>query len=181
MARFLPETFFQHRTLMVARELLGDTLCRRFRGKTIRGEITETEAYCGPHDLASHASRGRTPRTEVMFGPPGRIYVYLIYGMYWCLNIVTERDGYPAAVLIRAVTVPGKPSQKTDGPGKLCRFFHIDKSLHEKILGKRTGLWIERPRTVGKKFHIKKTPRIGVDYAGSHRDKLWRFVLIPRP
>lgn len=179
----LSSNFFHRRTLTVARELLGRTLCRRLPdGRVIYGTITETEAYCGPHDLASHASRGKTPRTAVMFGPPGRIYVYLVYGMYWCLNIVTEREGYPAAVLIRAVTVPGVPQQQTNGPGKLCRFFHIDKSFNGKTLGQRTGLWIERPRAARRNFHIKKTPRIGVGYAGPYRAKPWRFsAQLPPP
>lgn len=169
--------FFQRRTLTVARDLLGCTLCRRVDGKTTRGIITETEAYCGPHDLASHASRGKTARTAVMFGPAGHIYVYLIYGMYWCLNIVTERAGYPAAVLIRAVAVPNVPYQKTNGPGKLCRWFHIDKTLNGKPVGRNAGLWIESSRKKISAAQIRRTPRIGVDYAGKYRHKPWRYVI----
>lgn len=172
----LPTKFFDQRTRTVARELLGCALCRRIGRKIICGTITETEAYCGPNDLASHASRGKTARNAVMFGPPGVIYVYLVYGMYWCLNIVTERENYPAAVLIRAVMMSNVPYQRTNGPGKLCRSYQIDKSLNGKALGKRTGLWIERPRANRKNLHIKKTPRIGVDYAGPYRTKPWRFV-----
>lgn len=168
--------FFNRGTLTVARELLGGTLCRRWRGRIIRGVITETEAYCGPTDLASHASRGKTPRTAVMFGPPGHIYVYLVYGMYWCLNIVTERVGYPAAVLIRAVQINGVPTHQTNGPGKLCRHFHITGGLNAQPLGHRTGLWIEASPPVPPR-QVQRTSRIGVDYAGVFRHKPWRFVL----
>lgn len=175
-SRILHSHFFGQRTLAIARELLGCVLYRKIGRKIVCGTIIETEAYCGPNDLASHASRGKTARNAVMFGPPGVIYVYLVYGMYWCLNIVTERESYPAAVLIRAVAVPDIPVQRTNGPGKLCRFFHIDKTLNGEMLGKRTGLWIERPRTKKNDFRIIKTPRIGVDYAKTYRAKLWRYV-----
>ncbi|MDD5109729.1 MAG: DNA-3-methyladenine glycosylase [Patescibacteria group bacterium] len=177
MGKPLPGIFYRRRTLAVARELLGCTLCRRWHGRIIRGRITETEAYCGSHDLASHASRGKTARTAVMFGPPGHIYVYLVYGMYWCLNIVTERDGYPAAVLIRAAMVTGVPNQKTNGPGKLCRYFQINRTLNAKPLNRKTGLWIEPDAKKNSPLPMRRTPRIGVDYAGAYRDKLWRFVL----
>ncbi len=120
----LSREFYNRPTLKVAKELLGKILVRKIpsagsgqAAKIIRAMITETEAYCGPKDLASHASKGRTKRTEIMFGPPGFVYVYLIYGMYHCLNIVTEAENYPAAVLIRAVDADG-----VNGPGKLCRF-----------------------------------------------------------
>src|SRR3989344_3265504 len=99
----LDEKFFNRKTLAVARDLIGCFLVRRFKGKTFRLKITETEAYIGPHDLASHASKGRTARTEIMFGKAGTLYIYFIYGMYYMLNIVTEKAGYPAAVLIRGV------------------------------------------------------------------------------
>ncbi|MDP3696754.1 MAG: DNA-3-methyladenine glycosylase [Candidatus Taylorbacteria bacterium] len=98
----LSRKFFNRPTVAVAKELLGKYLCRRIAGKVIRAKITETEAYCGTKDLACHASKGLTPRTKIMFGPPGYAYVYMIYGMYHCLNIVTERKNYPAAVLIRS-------------------------------------------------------------------------------
>ena len=176
----LAASFFQRSTLSVARELLGCVLCRHIGRRILRGTITETEAYCGPHDLASHASRGRTPRTAVMFGPPGYAYVYLIYGMHWCLNIVTERAGYPAAVLIRAALVPNVPADHTNGPGKLCRFFKIDKTFNGKLLSRSTGLWIERPAAF-RPFTSDRTPRIGVDFAGPYRRKRWRFVISPLP
>jgi DNA-3-methyladenine glycosylase len=169
--------FYFYPTRQVAQELLGKLLVRKHRGKIYRGIITETEAYCGPQDLASHASRGRTPRTEVMFGPPGRTYVYMIYGMYYCLNIVTEKKDYPAAVLIRAVRSikPASIKQKTDGPGKLCRYFKIDKTLNNQLI---TGnkIWVE---DIGlKPLKIKKLPRVGVDYAGEYKNKKWRFVFV---
>src|SRR3989344_7227500 len=115
----LNREFFNRNTVVVARELLGKYLVRKIGSKIVRAKITETEAYCGPRDLACHASRGMTPRTKVMFGPPGRAYIYLIYGMYHCLNIVTEKEGYPAAVLIRGCEL-------ADGPGKTCRDLKID-------------------------------------------------------
>ncbi|MBX4190313.1 DNA-3-methyladenine glycosylase, partial [Candidatus Parcubacteria bacterium] len=115
----LDRQFFEQKTLKVARELLGKYLVRRIGNKVIAAKITETEAYCGPNDKACHASKGRTSRTEVMFGKAGHAYVYLIYGMYHCLNIVTEKENYPAAVLIRGIG-------SINGPGKLCRELKID-------------------------------------------------------
>lgn len=155
----------------MARELLGKYLVRKIGSKIVRAKITETEAYCGPHDLACHASKGMTPRTKVMFGPPGHAYIYLIYGMYHCLNIVTEKEGNPSAVLIRGLELDGM-----DGPGKLCRGLKIDKTLNGiDICGSRY-LWIENGAKVPKN-KIKKSKRIGVDYAGKWKDKLWRFYL----
>ncbi len=177
MPKKLTSTFFNRSTLEVAKDLLGKYLVRKQGKKVIYGMITETEAYVGPNDKASHASRGLTPRTEVMFGPAGYFYVYLIYGMYYCLNIVTEDKGFPAAVLIRAVKVEGVPYQKTNGPGKLCRSFQIDKTLNgKKVTGRE--LWLEDRGVVVKPRQIKRTPRIGVDYAGKWKDKKWRFVYI---
>lgn len=166
--RRLNRKFFERSALVVARELLGKYLVRRLNRKIVVFKITETEAYHGPKDKASHASRGRTPRTSVMFGPPGHAYVYLIYGMYHCLNIVTGPEDFPSAVLIRGI-------EGFNGPGKLCREFKIDKSLNTKDITKSHELWLEdRGEAVGK---IKRTPRIGVDYAGEYKDKKWRFVL----
>ncbi|MBI2063627.1 MAG: DNA-3-methyladenine glycosylase [Candidatus Yanofskybacteria bacterium] len=170
----LGTTFFNRSTLTVAQELLGKFLVRRIRRKTISVMITETEAYCGPSDLASHASRGRTKRTEVMFGPPGHAYIYLIYGMYHCFNIVTEKEDYPAAVLIRAIDAEG-----VNGPGKLCRYFQINRSLNNEDLTASKKLWLEDRKVKVKPSQIKCFPRIGIDYAGSYKNKLWRFVLSP--
>ncbi len=177
MIKKLTPAFFNQPTLQVAKKLLGKYLVAKQGNKTISGIITETEAYIGPNDKANHASRGLTPRTEVMFGSAGYFYVYLIYGMYYCLNIVTENKGFPAAVLIRAVKVEGVPYQQTNGPGKLCRFFQIDKSLNgKKVIDRK--LWLEDRGIVVKPSQIKRTPRIGVDYAGKWKDKKWRFVYI---
>lgn len=169
MSGALSSFFFKKPTLQVARNLLGKALVRKWRGKLIKGIITETEAYCGPEDKASHASRGRTKRTEVMFGEPGTIYVYLIYGMHYCLNIVTGKKDYPAAVLIRGVLVGEK---KLNGPGKVCKYFHIDKILNGTMLGKSSNLWIEKGI---KAKNIRTGRRIGVDYAGRWAKKPWRF------
>lgn len=165
--------FFAKDTLEVAKKLLGKKLVRIYRGKRIEGIITETEAYVGPEDKASHASRGKTLRTEVMFGNPGVIYVYMIYGMYHCLNIVTGEKNYPAAVLIRGVSSGEK---NLNGPGKVCRFFHIDRTLNKKTLSKNSGLWIKNGIIVSSK-KISASPRIGVNYAGPIWSvKPWRFT-----
>src|SRR5687767_4392651 len=129
-----PNKFFKSKTLTVAKELLGKTLVRQIGNKIIRERITEVEAYIGPHDLACHSSKGRTARTEIMFKEAGTIYVYLIYGMYWMLNIVTEEKDYPAAILIRG-------TENVSGPGRVTREFDIDKKLNGKLLGKESGLW----------------------------------------
>jgi DNA-3-methyladenine glycosylase len=135
-----------------------------------RFTITETEAYEGPGDLASHASHGRTPRTAAMFGPPGRLYVYLIYGMYDMLNIVTGPDGHPGAVLIRGV-------RGISGPGRLTRALAIGKDMSTKKLGRAAGLWIEDSEKIPSR-KILRTPRIGVNYAGPvWSQKRYRFVL----
>lgn len=166
----LKRGFFKRPTLKVARELIGKTLARKTGSKTIKDIITETEAYIGPNDLASHASRGRTKRTEVMFAKAGTAYIYMIYGMYFCFNVVTERENYPAAVLIRA-------AKNVSGPGRLCKFFHIDKRLSWEDITKSKKIWIEDGKKTIDRKSIKKTKRIGVDYAGSYKGKPWRFVV----
>ncbi|MBI2610380.1 DNA-3-methyladenine glycosylase [Candidatus Kaiserbacteria bacterium] len=177
MARVLRRNFFERRPQTVARELLGKFLVRRVGGKTRAYVITETEAYDGTHDLACHASKGRTRRTEVMFGPAGYWYVYFVYGMYDMLNIVTGLKGYPSAVLIRACQ--GK-TLTLDGPGKLTRELGITHMMNGKPAVKSSGLWVEDRGVEIKLGDIKRTPRIGVAYAGSYADKLWRFVLHKR-
>ncbi|MEK7174719.1 MAG: DNA-3-methyladenine glycosylase [Patescibacteria group bacterium] len=165
----LEPDFFAKGTLWVARNLLGKYLCRRLaNGQIISAMITETEAYRGFKDKASHAHKGRTKRTEVMFAEPGTIYVYLIYGMHHCLNIVTEKKDYPAAVLIRGI-------ENVNGPGRVCRHFQIARKLNGKKLGRE--LWIEdrNIRIPSSKMQVSK--RIGVDYAGESKDWLWRFNL----
>ena len=151
---------------------MGKHLVREISGTTRTGRIIEVEAYVGPHDLACHASKGRTKRTEVLFAPPGLVYVYLIYGIYHCLNVVTERLDYPAAVLIRAV------EDKTgliDGPGRVCRAYGIDLTLNYHDLTTGQKLWIEDRGERVPKSQIGTFARIGVDYAGEWATKPWRF------
>lgn len=178
----LDHDFYNRYTPTVARDLLGCFWVRECRGKIFRGMITETEAYRGFHDLGSHAAKGKTERNAVMFGPAGRVYVYLIYGMYWMLNIVTEKEGYPAAVLIRGVepVIKSKVHKVSkvalDGPGKVTRFLQIDKALngHDVTLGEK--LWIERPKQLPRR-KIIASPRIGIDYAKHARHWKWNFKL----
>lgn len=173
MARVLGEKFFIRSADRVAPDLLGKILVRQCGGETKRYRIVETEAYEGPLDKASHASRGRTARTEVMFGPPGRWYVYLIYGMYEMLNIVTGPEDHPGAVLIRGVKLD---HVHLDGPGKVTKQLHITRALNAKKAAPKNGLWIEYAKPVPSKA-IERTPRIGVAYAEEWAGKPWRFVL----
>lgn len=155
----LNRNFFEKPTLTVAKLLLGKYLVRRTGKKIIRGIITEVEAYDGPDDKASHASRGMTERNKVMFGPPGYWYIYFTYGMHWMLNIVTGKEGYPAAVLIRSVA-------GIAGPARVTKSLKIDKKFNGKIAGRKTGLWFEDRGVRIKKPQIKMDRRVGVDYAG---------------
>ena len=150
-------------------------LVRKLEGKRLVGRIVETEAYMGPQDLAAHSARGRTKRNDVMFGPPGRVYVYFIYGFWYCLNVVTEKEGVPHAVLIRAIEPVKGIKDKTWGPGLLCRALGIDRKLNgEDLCGGK--IWIEGPAVrPSKKMRVSRAPRIGVDYAGAWAKKLWRF------
>ena len=171
----LTRKFFEKPTLWVAENLLGKVLVRKWRGKEMRAFITETEAYRGFNDKASHASRGMTPRNKIMFGKAGHAYVYLIYGMHHCFNIVTERESYPAAVLIRGVLL-GHRMAKLDGPGKLTKSLHIDRSLNGEDITTSQKLWIENDGgATPVKFKVKKSTRVGVDYAGEWAKKPWRF------
>jgi DNA-3-methyladenine glycosylase len=187
----LPRSFYSRPALDCASDLIGKVLVRRLGRRRLSGRIVETEAYAGPHDLACHASKGHTPRTSVMFGPPGFAYVYMIYGFYFCLNVVTEPLGYPAAVLIRAVEPlenvelmrelrnnPQRENNVASGPGKLCMAMSIDKQLNgADLLG--TTIWIEdRKLDPGP---IRTSPRVGVDYAGEYKDKPWRFYVDGNP
>lgn len=164
--------FFEKPTLWVAKHLLGRILIRRWRGREIRASICETEAYVGENDLACHASKGRTPRSEVLFAKAGTAYVYLIYGMHYCFNVVTEKNGFPAAVLIRAVTIDGK---NFSGPGRVCKALHIDKRFHGQDLIKNEELRFENGLSPLKSYQIKSGSRIGVEYAGVWARKPWRF------
>ncbi|HTF92439.1 MAG TPA: DNA-3-methyladenine glycosylase [Verrucomicrobiae bacterium] len=182
----LSRSFYQQATIDVAKQLLGKYLVRRHNDGCAIGRIVETEAYIGPQDLACHASKGRTARTEVMFGPAGRAYVYFIYGFYNMLNLVTEAKDYPAAVLIRAVEpVDGielmKERRKSavlrnlaSGPGKLCQAFAVDRSLNGASLNGNI-LYVEDRAEATPKFLA--TARIGVDYAGKWKTKPYRFLV----
>lgn len=167
----IPPDFFEQKTIAVAKNLLGAFLVRNKNGHKIAAMITDVEVYMGPHDRASHASRGRTPRTEVMFGEAGRWYVYMVYGMHYCLNIVTEKHGYPAAILIRGI-------ESVQGPGRVCKYFGIDKRFNALPATAKTGLWIENRGVHIRQKNIKRGSRIGVDYAGAWKDKKWRFFLV---
>jgi DNA-3-methyladenine glycosylase len=182
----IPRRFYEQNTLDVARQLLGKYLVRQHSDGTTIGRIVETEAYIGPDDQACHASRGRTPRTEIMFGQAGHAYVYLIYGFHFMLNIVTEAIDMPAAVLLRAV----EPSAGVElmqarrgtqplrslasGPGKLCQAFAIDRKPNG---GDLCGdvIYLEDRGEPAPKFVT--TPRIGVEYAGKWKRKPWRFLI----
>lgn len=172
--KILSRSYFNRPTLTVARSLLGKFLVRENGAGLIAGKIIEVEAYVGPEDRASHASRGRTQRTDVMFGPAGAAYVYLIYGMHHCFNIVTEKEDYPAAVLVRAVELDGK---LIDGPGRVCCRMEIDRLLNRLDLTRGQQLWIEDRRSRVPSRAIGAYPRIGVDYAGAWSAKPWRFRL----
>lgn len=195
--RVLKRDFFKNDTIWVARKLLGKVLVRRRANQMLAGRIMETEAYHGADDLACHASRGKTSRTKVMFGKPGRIYVYLIYGKYYCLNIVTMKTDFPAAVLIRSIEpiegiekmIINRGKEKnnfsdkkkiiglSNGPGKLCQALQVDKSLNGKELNKMNGLWVKDDGFLVKEANIIASKRIGVDYARHCRDWEWNFSL----
>lgn len=166
----LKQKYFRSQTaLFIAEDLLGKILVRDFgNGEIIRFPIVETEAYFGPDDLASHASKGRTPRTEIMFAEGGVIYAYLIYGVHWMLNIVTGPKDHPEAVLIRGV-------ENCIGPGRVGKLLGLDRSFYGENLEFSERIWIEESNTKGK---IITSSRIGIDYAGElWKNKPWRFEL----
>lgn len=167
----LKRKFFKRSADEVAKKLLGKRLVRKFPdGSRKEGIITETEAYMGECDLASHASKGRTRRTEVMYQKAGIVYVYLIYGIYWMLNFVTSDIDDPQAVLIRSL-------DKVSGPGKLTGYLEIDKKLNKVDLVKSDRIWVEDTDKKVKNKDIKVSRRIGVDYAKKWKDKPLRFTL----
>lgn len=169
-ANHLPRDFFACPAERVARELIGKALVRDIDGYRIVLRITETEAYLGPHDLACHASKGRTKRTETLYGPPGALYLYLIYGMYWMLNVVVEREGYPAGVLLRGL-------EGLSGPGRLTRALALDGKLNGLEATPQAGLWFADVGYAPKRGAISRTPRIGIAYAGAvWSAKKLRFV-----
>ncbi|MBA2710526.1 MAG: DNA-3-methyladenine glycosylase [Tatlockia sp.] len=169
----LPREFYNRETSLVAQELLGYSLVHNSEGIKRVGKIVEVEAYIGRHDLASHSSKGLTKRTAVMFGEPGYAYVYLIYGIHHCFNIVTEESGIGAAVLIRALEPIENIFENTKGPGLVCRAMKITGHLNTKDLLSDelfiTTEGYEKPES------IIKTPRIGVPYAKEWANELLRF------
>lgn len=171
----LPRSFYDRDTVTVARELLGKYLVHVSGNVERIGKIVEVEAYLGPHDLAAHSARGRTKRTEVMFGPPGHAYVYLIYGMYYCMNVVTEKEGHASAVLLRALEPVKNITEKTRGPGLLCKAMHIGKELHGHDL-LSDNFYIAAPAEAPE-FSLVKRSRIGVDYARHWARRLLRFYI----
>ena len=229
MVFILSQIFFNRSPINVAKDLLGKFLVCRTKKGIRRAMITEVEAYDGPQDKACHASKGLTQRTAPMFGPAGYWYVYLIYGMYWMLNIVTREEGYPAAVLIRGIAkITNTDEQRSsidttphlcmygfvrahhdmqrcgvtrvaqgcrsrieggrggrgrlgmtpcDGPGKLTKYFCIDNRFNAHLAHQKTALWIEDSGVVVPEKQIKRTPRIGVEYAGECAQKPYRFIL----
>jgi DNA-3-methyladenine glycosylase len=182
----LPRSFYNHPTLTVARELIGARLVRILDGLKLVGLITETEAYISGKDLACHAKAGRTPRTAVMFEEPGHAYVYFTYGNHWMLNVVTERVGFPAAVLIRAIQpVEGvelmmerRNGGDTFGPGKLCQAMGITKLENGVDLTEKSGgLWIESGMKVPNSL-VTKGPRVGLNNTPEPwLSKPWRFLV----
>jgi DNA-3-methyladenine glycosylase len=168
----LSRLFYRRDAETLARDLIGAVLVHRRQGRVYRARIVETEAYVGPHDLASHSSKGRTKRTEVMFGPAGHAYVYLIYGMYEMFNIVAGKTGSGQAVLIRAAEPLDGWQADLSGPGRLTRGFGITRS-HQGLDLTKDRLYILRGS--GAMPRVRKTRRIGVDYAGAWKKRLLRF------
>jgi DNA-3-methyladenine glycosylase len=186
----LARNFYGQPTVQAAQMLLGKYLVRVHPDGVTTGMILETEAYVGLEDKASHASRGRTPRNAVMFGPAGFAYVYVIYGMHHCLNAVTEQEGYPAAILIRAVQpcegleLMRARRRKEDsrllanGPGNLCQAFGIERALNGVDLC--GDLLFVEDRKISP-ADIVTTTRVGVDYAGPWKEMPWRFYIAGQP
>jgi len=177
--RKLARSFYDRDTITVAKELLGKYLVHQSHGREKVGKIVEVEAYLGPHDRAAHSAKGRTERTQVMFGPPGHAYVYLIYGMYHCMNVVTEREGHASAVLLRALEPVKNVEGRTQGPGLLCRAMQIDRKLNAQDL-LSDDFYIATPEET-EPFTIVKRPRIGVDYAGHWAKRHLRFYIKGNP
>ena len=190
----LPRSFYLHPTLTIARRLLGKVLVHETADGLAAGRIVETEAYRGPADRAAHSRGGhRSARNEVMYGPPGHAYVYFIYGMHHCVNVVTQPQDVPEAVLIRALEpvagvdlmrgrrrLPDAPEWRLcRGPGALCQALGIDRALNGTDLVRGALRILDRPDVSAAR--IGRTPRIGVDYAGDDAARPWRFVVLGAP
>lgn len=202
MPRPLPQHFYARPTLLVARELLGQRLVHQWQGRRLAGRIMEVEAYIGGDDLASHARFGKTTRNAAMFGPPGCAYIYIIYGVHTCLNIVTERPDFPAAILIRALEpVEGLEVQQrlrtetaqarrstpiavrdlARGPGRLCQALAIDRSLNGLELYTPDAELTVEPDEAIADVEVLEGPRIGVTGDAQARNALWRFYVQASP
>src|SRR5512139_4107996 len=175
----LGRAFYNRDTVIVARELLGKYLVHVSRGIERIGRIVEDEAYLGPHDLAAHSAKGLTPRTKVMFGPPGYAYVYMIYGMYYCMNVVTEREGHASAVLLRAIEPVKNVNSRTQGPGLLCKSMEIDRRLNAHDL--LSDDFYIADRLNNEQLVIVNRPRVGVAYAKHWQRRLLRFYIKGNP
>jgi len=170
--RVLGSDFFDRDTVAVARDLLGKVLVREVGGKPLWGRLIEVEAYLGPDDLAAHSSGGRrSPRNEVMYGPPGHAYVYFTYGMHHCLNFVTRQEGVPQAVLVRALE-PGPGVGRCSGPGLICRALAIDRELNGAALVP-PSIYVVDDGSPSRRFYA--TPRIGIGQQGDWTDRALRF------
>ncbi len=171
--------FFTRPTLTVAASLLGKYLVRNFNGKKRAGMIVETEAYIGPQDRASHACGGKiTPRNLAEYLAGGHVYIYLVYGMYWQLNISTGKAGKPECVLIRAIVPENGKKDLADGPGKLCRWLKLNKSFYGEDITTSRRFWVEDRGIKVPKDKIMKGSRIGIDYAGKYwASRKWRFYI----
>ncbi|MGC9031551.1 MAG: DNA-3-methyladenine glycosylase [Minisyncoccia bacterium] len=188
MKKRLGRNFFTRKTLIVAKDLLGKYIIRKIGNKKIIGKIVETEAYIGPKDKASHAFSGKiTERNKAEYKIGGHIYIYLVYGMYWQLNISTFKEGKPECVLIRALEPKIKNSRKNilkiaNGPGKLCNYLKLDKSFYGEDLTKSKKIWLEDWGEKIKKSEIKAALRIGIEYSGPFWSKVpWRFYIKNSP
>lgn len=174
MRRVLGVRFFERPALVVARTLLGKFLVRKRGGRERAYLIVETEAYFGWQDKGSHARRGKTERNAPMFARGGIIYVYFTYGLHWMLNLVCDREHFPAAVLLRGVEAQ---DGRINGPAKLTKTLGIDKRLNGLKLGKTAGLWVEDRGVRVRAKDVARTPRIGIPNRGVWTGKPWRFVL----
>jgi DNA-3-methyladenine glycosylase len=176
----LSRSFFARATLLVSREMLGKILVHvGADGVRRSGRIVETEAYVGPHDLASHARIGPKGRAALMYGTAGVAYVYLVYGMHHCFNAVTERDGHPGAVLVRAIE-PQQNAERGSGPALVCRALEIDRGCNGVDLITSSTLFLEDAPCVPD-ADVRVGPRVGVDYAGEWAAHPWRFWIADSP
>lgn len=176
----LPHAFYDRLADEVAPAILGMHLVRTIGDEVRIGRIVETEAYLGPPDLAAHSTKGKTKRTSVMYGPPGYAYVYLIYGMYHCLNVVTGPGLHSSAVLIRALEPVAGIVESTSGPGRLCRAMAIDLTLYGHDLSEGE-LTVVKPPGRPEPFEVVRSPRIGVDYAKEWALAPLRFSIAGNP